>query len=192
MKHVFLGLFAVILLNVSGIAHAEDVATTDTLVIEQPYSGSTWGNQKNGAAFFSVTNTSDTDVKLVSASTDIAEEAQLHTHEMNGDVMSMRQVKSFEIKAGETLKLAPHGDHIMLMSLKQQLDVGQKFDLTLSFDNGLKQTVSVDVLKAGTKPESHAEHMNHEDHSDHSNHGEMKEIGGEKTDQGDHDDHSHH
>lgn len=189
MKHLFLSFLVVLSLSFGSQAHAEDMMKAETIVIEQPYSGATWGNQKNGAAFFSITNNSDADIKLVSAKTDIAEEAQLHTHEMSGDVMSMRQVESFEIKAGETLKLNPHGDHIMLMNLKQQLDVAQKFNLTLGFDNGDEKTVSVEILKAGTKPEGHTSHM---DHHDHDSTVEMKDIGSDKSDQGNHDEHSHH
>lgn len=189
MKRIFLSCLVALSFSFGAQTHAEDMMKAETIVIEQPYSGATWGNQKNGAAFFSVANNSDADIHLVSAKTDIAEEAQLHTHEMSGDVMSMRQVESFEIKAGETLKLNPHGDHIMLMNLKQQLDIAQKFDLTLGFDNGEEKTVSVDVLKAGTKPEGQADKM---DHHDHSSHTEMKDIGSSKSDQEDHGDHSHH
>ena len=42
--------------------------------------------------------------RLIGASTYIADRAELHTHEMKGDVMKMRPVEAVEIPAGGTVE----------------------------------------------------------------------------------------
>jgi len=60
--------------------------------------------QPNTAAFLKLENTSKQAITLVSASTSVAKKAEFHTHVKNSQgVMSMQQVPSIEIAAGETL-----------------------------------------------------------------------------------------
>ena len=49
-----------------------------------------------------------------------------------GGVMRMRQLPKVELPAGETVKLAPNGVHLMLVDLKQPLRPGDKLPLVLS------------------------------------------------------------
>ena len=48
--------------------------------------------------------------------------------------MTMRPVESIELPAGKTVKLEPGGYHIMLLDLVKPLEVGEKIELTLTFD----------------------------------------------------------
>ena len=59
--------------------------------------------------------------------------------------MTMRPVDQIELPAGETVNLKPGGYHVMLLDLAAPLEVGQTFDLTLTFGSGATQTVSVEV-----------------------------------------------
>jgi copper(I)-binding protein len=59
--------------------------------------------------------------------------------------MTMRPINELALPAGETVQLKPGGYHIMLIDLVAPLEVGQTFDLTLSFGSGATKSVSVEV-----------------------------------------------
>lgn len=57
----------------------------------------------------------------------------------------MRPVSSIALPAGETVMLMPGGYHIMLLDLVTPLEVGQTFDVTLTFANAGSKVVTVEV-----------------------------------------------
>jgi copper(I)-binding protein len=63
---------------------------------------------------------------------------------MSGE-MTMRPVSSIALPAGETVMLMPGGYHIMLLDLVTPLEVGQTFDVTLTFANAGSKVVTVEV-----------------------------------------------
>ena len=65
-----------------------------------------------------------------------------------GGAMTMQQVESIPLPAGETVRLEPGGYHIMLLELVEPLEEGQTFDLTLEFESSATQTVTVTVQDA--------------------------------------------
>lgn len=119
------------------------------------------GMAKAGAAFMTLTNTATLDHTLVSASADVSERIELHTHTMVDGVMQMREVEGgIKVPAGETVMLAPGGLHVMFLGLHAPLKVGSTFDLTLTFDNGHSTTVPVKVMSVGHMGNA-AGHMGH-------------------------------
>ncbi|MFM8856421.1 MAG: copper chaperone PCu(A)C [Actinomycetota bacterium] len=64
--------------------------------------------------------------------------------DMSGE-MTMRPVSSVVLPAGETVMLMPGGYHIMLLDLAAPLEVGQTFDVTLTFANAGTKVVTVEV-----------------------------------------------
>ena len=99
-----------------------------------------------GAAYMKIT--SPIDDELVSASVDssVAMETQIHeTVENDAGEMSMQEVESIPVAAGEQLELAPGGYHIMLMGLAAPLEVGTTIDVTLTMASGATVTVSAEV-----------------------------------------------
>lgn len=59
--------------------------------------------------------------------------------------MTMQEVDTIEIPAGETVSLKPGGLHIMLPGLAAPLEAGSTFELTLSFEKAGEVTVEVPV-----------------------------------------------
>ena len=104
---------------------------------------------KNGAAYFTLTNTSETDVKLVGVTADVARRVELHTHRMDGDIMRMRPLEDIVVPAGASVTLKPGGHHVMLMGLTQKQKEGDAFPLTVIFENAGKTQISVKVGKMG-------------------------------------------
>lgn len=117
------------------------------MMIMDPYARSASPVAKSGAAFMVLHNMSDTDDRLIAASTNAAARVELHTHIENDDgVMQMREVEGgFAIAAGEKHMLARGGDHVMLMGLTGPLEQGAEIAVTLTFEQAGDVTVTIPV-----------------------------------------------
>jgi copper(I)-binding protein len=104
---------------------------------------------KNGAAYFTLTNTGKSDNKLVGVSSDVARRVELHTHKMDGNIMRMRALENIIVPAGESVTLKPGGHHVMLMGLTRKLKEGDSFPLTVIFAKAGQMRISVKVGKMG-------------------------------------------
>ena len=100
----------------------------------------------SGAVFLTITNPDITDDRLLSATTDAAEMAMLHTSMMDANgVMSMPELAGgVVIPAGGAHALARGGDHIMLMGLTAPLKDGDTLRLILTFE--LAGPIALDVV----------------------------------------------
>jgi copper(I)-binding protein len=59
--------------------------------------------------------------------------------------MVMQEVESIVINAGSTVELKSGSYHIMLIDIVKPLELGAKFDVTLTFAKAGKVTVSAEV-----------------------------------------------
>ncbi|MFT5541137.1 MAG: copper(I)-binding protein [Glaciecola sp.] len=127
--------------------------------VEKVWARATFALAKTGAVYLKVNNQSKHDIKLLSVSVDssVASEAQLHETTMSevagkgmdGGMMQMREAESgFAIPAGSGLEFSPGGKHIMLLGLEKALSVGDKFILSLIFENNKVMRVPVAVKDA--------------------------------------------
>ena len=64
---------------------------------------------------------------------------------MGSGEMVMREVEAIEIPAGEMVMLMPGGYHVMLIDLVAPLEIGQTFDVVLTFETAGDVTVNVEV-----------------------------------------------
>ncbi|MEZ3160491.1 copper chaperone PCu(A)C [Microbacterium sp. BWT-B31] len=89
------------------------------------------------AAFGELTNSSDQDVTVTSATSEASSMLELHeTVENDAGEMIMRPIEGgFVIPAGGTLHLEPGGNHIMLMDLTAPLAAGDEATFTLTFSD---------------------------------------------------------
>ena len=88
---------------------------------------------KVGAAYVTLTNRSGSTVTISKVSSSIAKEAQVHDHIMEDGVMKMTQLIGLEVGAGESIKMKPHGKHLMLFGLKEPLKDGGTFSMRIEF-----------------------------------------------------------
>jgi hypothetical protein len=71
---------------------------------------------------------------------------------MANGVMKMRPLeKGLTIEPGKIVKLAPSGNHLMLMDLKNPLKLGDTLPITLEFEKAGKVQVSFDVQGIGAQ-----------------------------------------
>src|SRR5690242_20859947 len=147
---------------------AEDVKAGD-LVISQAWGRATPGGAKTGGGYLTIQNKGTAPDKLIGASTDIAGKVEVHEMAMNDGVMKMRPLENgLAIEPGKTVKLAPGGNHLMMMDLKNPLKQGEKLPVTLQFEKAGKVTVTLDVEGVGAKGPEGAGGM------------EMNKMGGQK------------
>src|SRR6266566_4652226 len=140
----------------SGATSAHDYALK-SLKIDHPFARATPPGAKVAGVFVTVENTGSKTDRLLSASTPIAGIAGLHQMSVDAGVMRMRGVAALEVRPGEKLQLKPGGYHVMLSELKQPLKVGDKFPLTLKFQNAgvIEVSVWVEEMGAGAAPHAH-------------------------------------
>jgi copper(I)-binding protein len=105
-----------------------------------------------GAVYLSLHNGTGQADTLIGASTEVARVAELHTSMMmhEGDDMDMammQPVDSIDLAAGSGTDLAPGGYHIMLIDMQRQLVAGDRFVLTLHFENHADIEVEVSVVE---------------------------------------------
>ncbi len=117
---------------------AAGVAVTDA------WARATMPGQKVSGAYMQLT--SDTDARLVGASSKLVPRVEVHEMKMDGDVMRMREVKAIDLPKGKTVLLKPGGYHIMLMNLRQPIAVGETIPLTLEIESdGKRETVELEA-----------------------------------------------
>src|SRR4051812_29512977 len=100
------------------------------------------------AAYFVVTDHGPAD-RLVSVSTPVSGNAQIHETLQENGVMKMRSVQRLPLEPGKPVAFAPGSYHVMLMELKQPLQAGDSFPLTLTFEKAAPVTVQVKVMAKG-------------------------------------------
>ena len=113
----------------SAFLHAKDIRIKDAFSYESPT------NAKHGAVFLSIENLGDKDINLLSASSNISDHVELHTHSKEDNHTHMMKVDKMTIKAKSKLELKPKHEHIMLLNLKKPITKDTKIELKLAFDN---------------------------------------------------------
>ena len=99
----------------------------------------------NGAIYFVIENHSSETQEMIGVESDIAEAVEMHESKMSGDVMEMHQLESVPLGPGAEVTFEPGGLHIMLVGLKQDLNVGDEIQVTLNFSNAQDIQVTVPV-----------------------------------------------
>jgi copper(I)-binding protein len=102
----------------------------------------------NSAVYFIIQNNQSTNEKMLSAESTIAEFSEIHLSSNVDGVMKMMEQENVEIEAGKQLEFKPMSYHIMLINLKQDLNVGDQFNLILYFENAGAKEIEVEVKES--------------------------------------------
>jgi periplasmic copper chaperone A len=100
----------------------------------------------NSAIYMVLVNGSSVDDELLSVSSDVAEAVELHESKVgsNGEMQMIPQ-SSVPVAAGAEVEFKPGGLHVMFIGLKQDLKVGDQFEVTLHFKKHADIVLKVDV-----------------------------------------------
>lgn len=127
--------------------HAQE-AKVGNIKIENAYTRSTVPGQQVAGGFMKIENKGGVD-QLISASSPVAGEVQLHEMAMEGNVMKMRQVKDIAVPAGGAVELKPGGLHLMFMNIKAPLAAGETVPVKLKFAKAGEVEVKMPVNAMG-------------------------------------------
>lgn len=147
MRNLIAAVAATLILAAAPAA-AHDIKVGE-LTIATPWTRATPPGAANGGGFVTITNTGTTDDRLVGAASPISKKVELHTMEMADGIMKMRPVEGgIPVPAGETVQLAPGGEHIMFMGLDAPIEAGSLVPVTLTFE----KAGSVELEMTATPP----------------------------------------
>lgn len=135
-------------LGLVGVTQAQN-AKAGTVQIENAYTRSTVPGQMAAGGFMKIENKGSGADQLISASSPVAGEVQLHEMAMDGNVMKMRQVKDIAVPAGGAVELKPGGLHLMFINLKAPLAAGGTVPLKLKFAKAGEVEVQLPVNAMG-------------------------------------------
>ncbi|MGB8859523.1 MAG: copper chaperone PCu(A)C [Ilumatobacteraceae bacterium] len=150
---------ALAIVAVTGCA-TDDPPRVTELTVQAAWARPTPAGATNGVVYLTVTSPTDDSIVGVTVPPSVAAGAELH--ETMGDggespmpnmpdmttaggEMTMTPLASVALPAGRAIAFEPGGKHIMLTDLVGQLLVGERFTLTLAFEEGASREVEVTV-----------------------------------------------
>ena len=107
-----------------------------------------------------LTLTASVDDRLLSVTSTVGTRAQIHESRIESGMMMMRQLEAgLPLPAGESVQLAPGGNHIMLLGVGTPLRAGDTVPLTLTFTSAapveVTATVGQPAIGAGDRTAAH-------------------------------------
>ncbi|MGR5300415.1 copper chaperone PCu(A)C [Vibrio alfacsensis] len=144
---------------VLGALLLSSIAQANLSVMPQdPYARAMAPGALTSAVFVTFANRSQEDINIIAAETPAAGKVELHDVIKDGDVMQMRQIERITLKANETTELKPGSLHIMLFDLIKPLNEGDEIEVTVTYDNGQKQSFKAPVKKVMAGMKKHVHH----------------------------------
>ncbi|HKQ54325.1 MAG TPA: copper chaperone PCu(A)C [Methyloceanibacter sp.] len=140
---------AVAVLSPAGVARAE---TAGAIAVENAWSREVPAGASVGVGYLAIRNSGDEPDRLVSASTSVAGETEIHQTTMADGVMRMRPVPDgVPVPAKGSVMLEPNGYHFMFMGLTRPLKEGDAFPAKLVFERAGSIEVTFQVLGIGAQ-----------------------------------------
>lgn len=123
--------------------------STGDIEIDHPWSREAPPTATVIAGFFQLKNNAQQDDYLISASTPVAKRVEIHTHEMSDGMMQMKQIDRVKVAAQEAVMFKPGGYHLMIFNPEKAYKQGERFPMTLTFQNAGEVQVELAVEKNG-------------------------------------------
>ena len=149
-RYLVKAVFALAIANVAAPACATEPAL-QSVTVSAAWARATPPGMAVAAVYLTLAGGSQAD-RLVGAETPRAGMAQIHVVSEADGMARMRQTEGVDVPAHKSVALAPQGTHIMLMDLPQPLVAGERFPLTLQFEQAGTLSVSVEVRAPGAAP----------------------------------------
>jgi len=112
------------------------------VTVARPWVRTTVAPQTTTAAYLTITSAKGG--KLVSASSPIAADVDVHEMKMEGDLMKMRAVDTLPLPAGQAVEFKPNGYHLMT-GLKAPVKAGDVVPIKLVVEDAKGRRETVDV-----------------------------------------------
>jgi copper(I)-binding protein len=109
-----------------------------SIYVQPPFPG-----RDIAAGFFSLTNNGEDD-RLVSVSSPISENVEIHNHIEEDGVMKMRRIDGVDLPSGETVNFKPGSYHIMMFGANIP-ENAEEVSVTLTYENAAPATMTVPI-----------------------------------------------
>ncbi len=129
----------------TGSADSSDTLS-EKIILSNAWARPSNSKNNNSAIYLDIQNVSEVQYNLVNWNTDIANVTELHDSFIDEKgVSKMVKLDKLIIPAKTFAVLKPGSTHIMLLNLKRPLNIGDKFNLVLYFDNNIHKVIEVEV-----------------------------------------------
>ncbi|MCM0028968.1 MAG: copper chaperone PCu(A)C [Polynucleobacter sp.] len=123
-------------------------AKVGSIAVNGAYTRATVPGQAAAGGFMKITSSGAAD-QLISATSTVSDDVQLHTMTMDNNVMRMREVKQIEVPANGAVELKPGGLHLMFMNIKAPLKAGELVPVKLKFAKAGEVEIKMPVNAPG-------------------------------------------
>ena len=132
------------------------------IMISDAYARSSGPLAKAGAAYMRLMNHSDESDRLIGVQSDIAKKTELHSHleDDNGVMKMVRIDEGIKIGPMKDHSLAPGGEHIMFMGLKEPFETGKIIPIKLLFEKAGEVGIEV-IVDQDRKEKKHSHSHTH-------------------------------
>lgn len=127
------------------LAHAALPLAAQELDVTAIWARETPPNALSAAVYLTIRNPGSAADRLIAAASERAGIVQIHETRKEDNVFRMSAVESIAVAPGAEVSLAPGGQHIMLIRLTAPLQQGERFPLTLTFEQSGSMQVEVQV-----------------------------------------------
>jgi copper(I)-binding protein len=129
------------------------------LVISTPWSRQTPASATVAAGYLTIRNTGQQEDRLLSVESQAARRVEIHEMRMDGEVMRMRELnEGLPVPAGQAVRLAPGGSHLMFIAPVRHFGPGQALPATLVFQRAGRVAVSFEVREMSASHEGAMPH----------------------------------
>lgn len=104
------------------------------LEIAKPWARATAPGAKVAGGYMVIRNKGAAADRLVAVSSPAAARVELHVHIREGDVMKMREVKSYDVPPKGSFELKPGGAHLMFVEIRRAFSEGERIPVKLKFE----------------------------------------------------------
>ena len=115
--------------------------------------------QPNTAGYLVVTNSADTAVTIVGASSPLAESVEIHTTREVDGLQRMERLDQVQVAAGQSVAFAPGGMHLMLLGVSRMPAPGEEVQLCLQLAKGDELCTLAQVRKSAGDGQTHQHHQ---------------------------------
>lgn len=171
---------AVVMVGVLALSLGVKTAVAESksgVAVKSAWVRATPPNAKNSAAYLTVHNHSDQADRLIAAQSPIAQAVEIHTVVKKGELVAMQPVDHVPVPAQGMARLKPGGYHIMLINLKQPMNIDDQVHLTLTFERAGEVMVMAPVKEGSESVMKHdrvQSGMKHDDMKKAVTHGHVK------------------
>jgi len=99
------------------------------------------------ALYFTIENSCEEADTLYKVESNVSKRVEIHETYQSGEMMGMRKVEMIVIEANSSFELKPGSHHIMVMKLKQDINIGDETNFTLYFRNADQILITAEARK---------------------------------------------